>query len=127
MRDQRFIAEHRGGPLTSNQHKALIQWAMICAQHVLPLITDELDDRIEGAVKTAEAWTIGEASVGDAREAAKRLLTLAKELSDETSVYVVRAFSHGVATAHMADHSLGAALYALRAVKSADKSVAEER
>lgn len=55
MRDQRFIAEHRGGSLTSNQHKALIQWAMICAQHVLPLITDELDDRIEGAVKTAEA------------------------------------------------------------------------
>ena len=55
MRDQRFIAEHRGGSLTSNQHKALIQWAMICAQHVLPLFKGKRDDRIESAVKTAEA------------------------------------------------------------------------
>jgi len=32
-----------------------------------------------------------------------------------------------VATAHMADHSLGAALYALKAVKSAGRSIDAER
>ena len=42
-------------------------------------------------------------------------------------IAVARSVGHAVATAHMADHSLGAALYALKAVKHAGKSVDAER
>jgi len=37
MRDKRFIAEHRGGPLKKEQHYQLIKWACDCAEHVLCL------------------------------------------------------------------------------------------
>lgn len=41
-------------------------------------------------------------------------------------IAVARAVEHAVATAHMADHSLRAAEYALKAVKRADKSIDKE-
>ena len=55
------------------------------------------------------------------------LEALAKESSNPTAIAVARSVGHAVATAHAADHSLGAALYALKAVKSAGKSIEAER
>jgi hypothetical protein len=66
------------------------------------------------------------ATVGDARKAAYGIIDLAKELSDPTSVLVARAVGQAVATAHMADHSLGPAWYALKVVKSVGGSVEAE-
>ena len=40
---------------------------------------------------------------------------------------MARSVGHAVATAHMADHSLGAAWYALKAVKYAGKSIDKEK
>jgi hypothetical protein len=51
----------------------------------------------------------------------------ARESDNPTSAAVARSIGHAVATAHMADHSLGAALYALKAVKNASKSIDKER
>ena len=51
----------------------------------------------------------------------------ANESSDPAAVAVARSVGHAVATAHMADHALGAAWYALKAVKSRGTSVDEER
>ncbi len=39
-----FIAEHRGGPLTRENHHRLIRWARVCAEHVLSLIEEEIDN-----------------------------------------------------------------------------------
>jgi hypothetical protein len=50
-----------------------------------------------------------------------------RESSDPISIAVARSVGHAVATAHMAYHSMGAALYALKAVKYAGKSINEER
>ena len=44
-------------------------------------------------------------------------IQLIKWACDYAEIAVARAIGHTVATAHMADHSLGAALYALKAVK----------
>jgi hypothetical protein len=127
MRDKRFIAEHRGGPLTKSEHYQLMKWAVDCAIHVLPLLGGNVDSRLTNALKTAEAWVEGKASVGDARKAAVQCHTVAREAANPTEVAVAHAFGHAVATAHMADHSLGPAWYALRAVKSAGGSVEAER
>ena len=51
---------------------------------------------------------------------------VAREEKSPAHVAVARSVGHAVATAHMADHSVGAALYARRAVRIAGESVEEE-
>lgn len=127
MRDQRFIAKHRGGPLTKEEHYQLMIWAVACAKHVLSLLGRDIDPRLYRALKIANAWTLEEASVGDARNASFESIAVANENSDPTYVLVARAVGHAVATAHMADHSLRAAQYAIKATKSAGNPAEIER
>ena len=127
MRDQRFVAEHRGGPLKKEQHCQLMSWACACAEHVLPLFGEKPDDRLENAILIAKAWAQGKASTGDAMKASVAAHALARESSRPTSLAVARSVGQAVATAHMADHSLGAAWYALKAVKHAGTSTDAER
>ena len=127
MRDKRFIAEHRGGPLKKEQHGQLIKWAGACCEHVLPLFGELLDERLKNALRVAKEWEKGNATVGDARKASLKAIEVANESSNPSAIAAARAVGHAVATAHMADHSLGAALYPLIAVKNAGKSIDDER
>ncbi|MFX1549075.1 MAG: putative immunity protein [Promethearchaeota archaeon] len=127
MRDKRFVAKHRGGSLEKEQHRQLMQWGCDCAENVLSLFGEEIDIRLKRALAVAKDWINGNASVGDARKASVGAHAVARESSNPTSIAVARSVGHAVATAHMADHSLGAALYALKAVKSAGKSIEAER
>jgi hypothetical protein len=127
MRDKRFIAEHRGGPLTKEQHLQLIDWATCCAKHVMPLFGETPDERLLNALRVSEAWSQEKASVGEARKAAYEIIDLAKEITNPVALAVARSAGQAVATAHMADHAMGAPWYALKAVKAAGKSVDEER
>jgi hypothetical protein len=127
MRDKRFIAIHRGGLLTKERHRQLIKWACDCAEHVLRLIDGPADQRLLDAIGTAKEWKKGTASVGEARNASMEAIAVARESSNPVSVMVARCVGHAVATAHMADHSLGAADYALKAVKLSGKSIKLER
>ena len=127
MRDKRFIAEHRGGPLKKEQHYLLIQWACGCAENVLPLFGEITDERLTTALHVAKEWKSGNASVGDAMNASVAAHAAARDSLNPVSIAVARSVAQAVATAHMADHSLGAAWYALKAVKNAGKSMDEER
>ncbi len=127
MRDERFIRVHRGGLLKPEQHHQLIKWACDCSEHVLDLFGEEIDERLENAVIVAFKWVKGIASVGDARKASLDAIAVARESQNPASVAVARSVGHSVATAHMADHSLRAAWYALKAVKNSGESVEAER
>jgi hypothetical protein len=127
MRDKRFIAQHRGGTLKNEQHRQLINWACNCSENVSSLYGGEMDERVNKALLVAKAWEKGRASVGDARKAALDVIALANEASNPLLVAIARSVGHAAATAHMADHCLGAALYALKAVRISGKSVAAER
>jgi hypothetical protein len=127
MRDKRFIAEHRGGLLKKDHHRLLIKWACKCCEHVLPFCSEAADERLINALLIAREWVSGNAKVGDAMKASVGSHAVARESADPISIAVARSIGHAVATAHMADHSLGAAIYALKAVKFADKSVDAER
>jgi hypothetical protein len=127
MRDRRFVAEHRGGPLEKEQHVQVITWACDCAEHVLYLSSEIIDERLKNALLTARAWAQGNASTGDAMKASVAAHAVARESSGPVSVAVARSVGQAVAAAHMADHSLGAAWYALKAVKSAGRSPDAER
>jgi hypothetical protein len=127
MREKTFIAEHRGGLLKKEQHMQLIKWACNCSEHVLHLFGETLDERLKKALVIAKEWSNGNASVGDAMKASVGAHAAARESGNPTSTAVARSVGHAVATAHMADHSLGAALYALKAINNADKSMDKER
>jgi len=127
MRDKRFIAEHRGGPLKKEQHYQLMTWACDCAEHVLPLFGKTIDDRLKIALLIAREWARGNATTGDAMKGSLSVHALARESSDPTAIAVARSVGQAVATAHMADHALGAAWYALNAVNHAGMSVKAER
>ena len=127
MRDKRFIAEHRGGPLKKEQHYQLVAWACDCAEHVLPLFSEIPDEHLKNALLTAKEWAQRNASTGDAMKASVATHAVARESSDPTAIAVARSVGQAVATAHMADHALGAAWYALKAVNHAGKSTDAER
>ena len=127
MRDTRFVAEHRGGPLKKQQHVQLITWACDCAEHGVHLSGEIPDKRLKDAILIAREWAQGNASTGDAMKASVAAHAVARESSHPTSIAVARSVGQAVATAHMADHALGAAWYALKAVKNAGKSPDAER
>jgi hypothetical protein len=104
-----------------------MKWACDCAEHVLPLFGEEIDERLIHALNVGRAWAQGDASVGEARKASVAAHGVARESTNPVAIAVARAVGHAVATAHMADHSLGPAWYALKAVKNAGKSLDEER
>jgi hypothetical protein len=111
------VAEHRGGPLSKQNHRLLALWAADCAEHILAAAwKDTGDERPWEAVRLARAWARGEISVGVAQRAAVDAHAAARACSDDAAKAAARAAGHAVATAHAADHSLGAATYALRAV-----------
>jgi hypothetical protein len=127
MRDKRFVAEHRGGTLKLEQHKQLVIWACRCVENVLQLIGNSVDIKLANSIKTAIDWTKGNATVGNARNASLDAIAVARMLTDPKEIAVARAVGHAVATPHMADHSLRAADYALKAIKLSGKSIENDR
>src|SRR6476619_6497188 len=112
MRDRRFVAVHRGGPLDKARHMMLASWAADCAERVLPLFEEcSSDDRPRRAIETARAWARGEVPVGAAQKAAVKAHAAARSVTNEAAVAAARAAGHAVATAHMAEHSLGPMIY----------------
>jgi hypothetical protein len=101
MRDKRFIAEHRGGLLTKDQHKQLILWACKCVENILSLISNNVDERLTHAIEIAKKWANDNASVGDARNASFDAIAVANELTNPTEIAVARSVGHAVGTAHI--------------------------
>ncbi len=122
-----FIAEHRGGPLTKDSHRKLMKWAIACAEHVLYLPGNEIDERLIYALHIAKEWENGNVPTGTAMKASLGAHAVARETSDPVLKAIARSVGQTVATAHMADHSLGGAFYALKAVKYANQDIEKER
>ena len=119
-RDPHFVTIRHGGTLKDDDHHLLALWAADCAEHVLNYFTAQhpKDDRPRFAIEQARAWAHGEITMTMAREAAYAAHAAARS-ADGAAREAARAAGHAVATAHMADHELGAAAYAIRAVRAA--------
>ena len=127
MRDKRFVAVHRSGTLMPENHHRLIRWARMCSEHILPLLGEKIDPRLAHALDTAKDWENSKVPTGAAMKASVAAHAAAREADDPVTTAVARSIGHAVATAHMADHALGAPLYALKALKLAGKPLTEER
>jgi hypothetical protein len=119
-RDPRLVTVRRGGALEDADHHLLAVWAAACAEHVLHFFEQAHpgDERPRRAIEQAHAWARGEITMTQARTAAYAAHAAAREASGSAKE-AARAAGHAVAVAHMADHELGAAAYAIRAVRAA--------
>ena len=119
-RDPRFITIRRGGTLTDSDHRLLALWAAACAEHVLHHVesVQPSDPRPRQAIEQARAWARGAITMSQARAAAGHAMAAARALSGAARH---AAFSAGqaAAVAHVAAHELGAAAYAIKAVRVA--------
>lgn len=127
MRDKRFVAANRGGLLAKEDHRRLARWARECSEHILHLIRGTPDLRLIRALSISRAWEYDQVPTVDAMRASLEAHAAAREAVDPIAIAASRSVGQAVAAAHMADRSLGAALYALEAVERAGGSVDEER
>jgi hypothetical protein len=119
-RDPRFITVRRGGTLTDSDHRLLALWAAACAEHILHFFesVQPSDLRPRQAIEQIRAWTRGEIGMMESRAAGGRAMSAARPLSGAARHAAYAAGQAGV-VAHVAAHELGAAAYAIKAVRAA--------
>jgi hypothetical protein len=120
VRDLRFVTIRRGGTLTDLDHHLLALWAAVCAEHVLPLFdaVQPDDPRPREAIEAARAWTRGQLPMMQARAAGGHAMGAARDLSGAAR-HAAYAAGQAAVVAHVAAHELGAAAYAIKAVRAA--------
>lgn len=118
-RDPRLITIRRGGTLTDDDHRLLALWAAACAEHVLPMFESERpsDPRPRQAIEHIRAWTRGEIGMSDSRAAGGHAMGAARELRGAAR-HAAYAAGQAAVVAHVAAHELGAAAYAIKAVRA---------
>jgi len=120
IRDPRFVTVRRGGRLSDDDHHRLATWAADCAGHVLPVFEQVRpgDDRPRHAIDLARAWASGAVTMTEARTAAGHANGAARDLTGAAR-HAAYAAAQAAAVAHVAAHELGAAAYAIKAVRAA--------
>ena len=119
QRDPRFITTRRGGTLTNSDHHLLAIWAADCAQQVLHLFEEiqPTDERPHRAIELTRAWARGEVTMTQSRAAGGHAMAAARTLRGAARHAAFAAGQAGV-VAHVAAHELGAAAYAIKAVRA---------
>ena len=119
-RDPRLITIRRGGTLTDSDHHLLALWAATCAEHVLPLFESvrPSDSRPRHALEQVRAWARGEIRMSESRAAGGHAMAAARDLSGAAR-HAAYAAGQAAVVAHVAAHELGAAAYAIKAVRAA--------
>ena len=112
-------------------------WAKICTERVMPYFTASYPDdlRPQQALDSLQDWIDTEAfSMQVIRKASLNAHACARNITDDSPAKsVARSAGQAVATAHVYDHAIGAANYALQAIhrassaEDADSAVANER
>ena len=120
VRDPRLVTIRRGGTLTDPDHHLLALWAASCAEHVLGLFeaARPQDPRPRAAIEHARGWARGEVTMMPARAAGGHAMGAARDLRGAAR-YAAYAAGQAAVVAHVAAHELGAATYAIKAVRAA--------
>ncbi len=118
-RDPRLVTVRRGGTLTDADHHLLALWAAECAEHVLHLFEAVRPDdpRPRAAIEHAHAWVRGDVRMMQARAAGGHAMGAARDLTGAAR-HAAYAAGQAAVVAHVAAHELGAAAYAIKAVRA---------
>ncbi|MFW6774931.1 putative immunity protein [Nocardioides sp. CPCC 205120] len=127
VRDPRLVTVRRGGTLTDADHRLIASWAATCAEHVLDLFSAVRPDdpRPREAIEAVRAWTRGELAMMQSRAAGGHAMGAARDLRGAARHAAYAAGQAGV-VAHVAEHDLGAAAYAIKAVRAAAEAAGDD-
>jgi hypothetical protein len=119
-RDPRLVTIRRGGLLIDSDHHLLALWAAVCAEHVLHLFESARpgDPRPGRAIEQTRAWAGGKITMTQARTAGGHAMAAARDLRGAAR-HAAYAAGQAAVVAHVAAHDLGAAAYAIKAVRAA--------
>lgn len=123
VRDPRLVTVRRGGSLTDRQHHLLALWAASCAEHVLHHFESARpeDPRPREAIAAVRAWTRGELAMMETRGMGGHAMGAARDLRGAAR-HAAYAAGQAAVVAHVAEHELGAAAYAIKAARAAAPS-----
>ena len=126
VRDPRLITVHRGGLLSDDDHRSLALWAAECAEHVLALFETVApsDSRPRQAIEATRAWVRGELAMMDTRALGGHSMGAARPLHGAAR-FAAYAAGQAACVAHVPEHDLGAAAYAIKAVRAAARHGSE--
>lgn len=121
VRDPSMVTTRRGGTLTDEDHQLLALWAATCAERVLPLFEHERPDdpRPREAVEAARRWARGEVPMMQARAVGGHAMGAARPLTGAAR-FAAYAAGQAACVGHVAEHDLGAAAYAIKAIRAAE-------
>ena len=127
VRDPRLVTVRRGGTLCDEDHHRLALWAAECAEHVLPVFEAARPDdrRPHAAVVAARAWAHGELPMMQTRALGGHAMGAARDLRGAPR-FAAYAAGQAAVVAHVAEHDLGAAAYAIKAAVAAAPAGHEE-
>lgn len=120
VRDSRLITVHRGGSLSDDDHRSLALWAAECAEHVLGLFeaAEPSDLRPRQAIEGIRTWVRGQLPMMATRALGGHSMGAARPLGG-SSRFAAYAAGQAACVAHVPEHDLGAAAYAIKAVRAA--------
>jgi hypothetical protein len=123
--------------VAKTDHKTLAVWACDCAERVLPYFERKFpeDNRPRRAIEAGRAWaSTGIFKMADVRKDALGAHAAARKVEgDDAARSAARAAGQALATAHVSNHSVDAAVYAATAVRDGveatdvDAAVSQER
>jgi hypothetical protein len=112
-------------------HRLLAIWAADCAEHVLPYFEKSYpkDCRPRRAIEACRTWVCtGVFRMSEIREVSLSAHAAARETKENSAAcFAARSAGQAVAAAHVPQHALGAAYYALKTVAAADRASAETK
>jgi hypothetical protein len=113
-------------------HRTAALWASACAEHVLPLFESlyPQDLRPRTALEAGRAWAKGKLSMFEARKAAFASHDAARKAKEDghlEACEAARSCGHACATAHVKDHAIPAAAYAVKATGDDETEIEWQR
>ncbi|YAL83142.1 putative immunity protein [Dermacoccaceae bacterium W4C1] len=118
-RDPRLVTISRGGMLTEEDHHLLALWSAECAERVLPIFESAApgDPRPREAIAGLRRWIAGELPMMQTRALGGHAMGAARPLVG-AGRFAAYAAGQAACVAHVPEHDLGAAAYAIRAVEA---------
>jgi hypothetical protein len=108
----------------SKNHKEMAQYSLLLGQHILHITNTAPCDEIAEGFELIKKWQIGEphkrgfAKFQDSRNAADKLLTLARDEKDPIKEKVYRVMAQIAAVPHVKNHALWASDYAVKLINT---------
>lgn len=103
-------------------HKEMAQYSLLLGRHILEMTNTEPCNEIVLGFELNQKWQIGEpekkgfAKFQGSRNAAGKILTLARDEKDPVKACVYRVMANVVNTPHVKNHALWASDYAIKLI-----------